>query len=121
MSKTQWRREEDTVAEKATEGFIILKAHVGFLQWEAIDREPAAVAAHHVDLISFEDVFCDLHAVQSWRFTQMNGRMQMLLEAYTIGTHYKKKIQKEEKKKEASILPVKVSCLSFHCSKQRTP
>lgn len=90
MSKTQWRREEGTVEEKAAEGFMILKAHVGFLQWEAIDREPAAVAAHHVDSISFEDVFCDLHAVQSWKFTQMNGRMQMLLEAYTIGTHYKK-------------------------------
>ena len=64
MSKTQWRREEGTVEEKAAEGFMILKAHVGFLQWEAIDREPAAVAAHHVDSISFEDVFCDLHAVQ---------------------------------------------------------
>lgn len=99
MSKIQRRREEDTVAEKAAEGFIILKAHVGFLQWEDIDREPAAVAAHHVDLISFEDVFCDLHAVQSWRFTQMNGRMQMLLEAYTIGTHYKKKKKYRKKKK----------------------
>lgn len=108
------------MAEIAAEGFIILKAHVGFLQWEAIDREPAAVAAHHVDLISFEDVFCDLHAVQLWRFTQMNGRMQMLLEAYTIGTHYKKE-NTERRIKEASILPVKVSYLSFHHSKTKDP
>lgn len=105
MNKTQRRREEDTLAEKVTEGFIILKAHVGFLQWEAIDREPAAVAAHHVVLISFEDVFCDLHAVQSWRFTQMNGRMQMLLEAYTIGTHYKKKYRKKKKRKREVFFP----------------
>lgn len=111
MSKTQRRRKEDTVAEIAAEGFIILKAHVGFLQWEDIDREPAAVAAHHVDLISFEDVFCDLHAVQSWRFTQMNGRMQMLLEAYTIGTHYKKKYRKKKKRGKYSSCESQLSLL----------
>lgn len=59
------------------------------MHWEAVHMKPAAVAAHHADLISFEDVFCDLHVVELWKFTQTKGKRQLhtLLEANTIGTH----------------------------------
>lgn len=53
--------------------FIIPTPHTCFTHWKVIDKKQAAVEAHHVDLISFEDVFYDLHAVQLWKFTQTNG------------------------------------------------
>lgn len=31
---------------------------------KAIDKEQAAAGAHHIDLISFEAVYSDLHVVQ---------------------------------------------------------
>lgn len=43
------------------------------MNWKVTDKKQAAVVAHHADLISFEDVFYDLHVVQLWNFTQMNG------------------------------------------------
>lgn len=89
MSKDQWRKEGVTVQEEAAEDLIILMPHIGFLSWDAIDSEPTAVAGHHADSISFEDVFSDLHVVQLWKFTQTDGKRQlhMRLEASTIGTH----------------------------------
>lgn len=81
---------------KAAEEFIILLPHIGFIHWEAIYTEPAAVAAHHADLISFEDVFCDLHVVQLWKFTQMNGKRQSV--AHAAGNlHNWNSLQKKKK------------------------
>lgn len=53
--------------------FIIPLPHICFTYWKVTDKNQAAVEAHHVDLISFKDVFYDLHVVQLWKFTQMNG------------------------------------------------
>lgn len=66
-------REERIREVERSKMFIIPPPHIHFTHWKAIDKAQAAVDAHHVDLISFDDVFYDLCVVQLWTFIQTNG------------------------------------------------
>lgn len=66
-----------------------LNFYIRFMYWEVIYIELVVVVVYYVDLISFEDVFCDFYVVELWKFIQMKGKTQlyMLLEFNIIGIY----------------------------------